>query len=78
MQCLAQVHDAILIQYKETDENEILPRVIETMKIPFPITDINGKTRTCLIPVSAETGWNWGHYNHKENTDGLRGFTGTR
>ena len=76
---LAQIHDAILIEYDEADEQTILPQVIEKLQTPFPIKDIFGVERECLIPAGVEgVGWNWAKYDYKNGTnpDGLKGITG--
>ncbi len=70
IEILAQVHDAILIQYPEEIEDSIIPKVINTMEIAVPI---HGKTMT--IPVSAEVGWNWRKYS-KENLSGIKSYDG--
>ncbi len=76
IQLLAQVHDAILIQYPEELENEILPEVLATMQIPFTYGG-----RTLAIPTEAAVGWNWSKYVSREdavkkgvaeNEDGLK------
>lgn len=73
-QILAQMHDAILFQYKEEEENEVLPLVRSYM--PTPLTH-NG--RTMVIPSDIEVGWNWAKYNPKEpleNPAGMMKWTG--
>lgn len=76
---LTQLYDAILIEYDEDLENEVIPRVMELMSIPVPVTDtrrVGAETRTMLIPVDASVGWNWGKFHPQKNPDGLKGFTG--
>jgi len=70
-QLLLQIHDAILVQYPEHLEAEILPVLIETIKVPIQLK--NG--RTLIIPSEAQVGWNWAKHEHK-NPDGLRKWTG--
>lgn len=60
-QLLLQIHDAILVQYPETLESEILPTLIETIKVPIQLNN----NRTLIIPSEALTGWNWA----KQETD---------
>lgn len=72
-QLLLQIHDAILVQYPEHLENEILPTLIETIKVPISLA--NG--RTLIIPSEAQVGWNWAKYDAKQNVDGLRKWAGT-
>ena len=70
VELLAQIHDAILIQYPKEIENEILPKVLALAKIPvaFPHS-------TLIIPASCEVGYNWGKSN-KANPSGLIKWTG--
>lgn len=83
VQLLLQVHDAILVQYPEEKEDEILPQVLQTIKVPVELH--NG--RTLHIPSEAKVGWNWGSYccgegckncpaKNKANVDGLRKYSG--
>lgn len=67
---LSQLHDAILVQFKEEDEEEVLAKLIEKLTIPV---EING--RTMVIPVEIKVGWNWASYDYKnpeKNPDGLK------
>lgn len=62
VQLLAQVHDAILGQYRNSDktaEREIMQR----MRVPVRITDINGKERLMTIATDLKRGQNWGKFN---------------
>ena len=71
---LLQIHDALLIQYPEHLEGEIVPEVQRLLEIEFPL--MNG--RTLKIPTEAMVGWNWGYaYNDKKelvNPNGLVSF----
>lgn len=74
VELLAQVHDAIVVQYPEEREDELIPEILKEMIYPIPI---NG--RTMIIGVDAETGWNWAHYDEKnptKNPDGIRKYKG--
>lgn len=74
VKCMAQLHDAILVSYDETREDELLPQILEEMVIPVPC---HGETM--IIDVEAESGWNWSHYDYKEpnkNPDGIREYKG--
>lgn len=82
---LTQLYDAILVEYDEALEDEIIPKVIDLMTIPVQVTDTkrkNFKTRTMVIPVETSVGWNWGkRIEDKEtgkvtNPDGLMKFRG--
>lgn len=82
VQLLLQIHDAILIQYPEELENEIIAHILPLMTFPLNVTDQHKQTRKLLIPSDAATGWNWGKYDpkrklHKDcNPDGLRDWDG--
>lgn len=75
-QILLDMHDAILIQYPEELENEVVPAVQRLLEIEVPL--MNG--RTLIIPTEAVCGWNWGYaYNDKKeliNPNGLTPFSG--
>lgn len=68
---LLQIHDAILVQYPEHLEDEILPQLTEVIKVPIELN--NG--RTLIIPSEAQVGWNWAHAD-KQNPDGLEKYRG--
>lgn len=70
-QLLLQIHDAILVQYPEEREDEILPQLIETIKVPIQLKN----SRTLIIPSEAQVGWNWAKQN-KDNPDGLQKYQG--
>lgn len=75
-QLLAQVHDALLMQYL-TGRLDILKRFATAMSIPLPVTDYKGVTREMKIEVEAAYGKNWGHFNDdpkrgRINLDGLK------
>lgn len=57
-QLLMQIHDAIVVQYPEEKEQEILPQVINAIRVPI---ELNGG-RQLIIPSEAKTGWNWSKY----------------
>jgi DNA polymerase-1 len=71
-QLLLQVHDAILVQYREEREDEILPQLLQTIQVPVPLEH----GRTLLIPSEAKVGWNWGSWS-ANNPDGLSKYKGT-
>lgn len=70
VQMLAQIHDAILIQYPEKDEDKIIPQVLDLITVPIPLGN-----RDLIIPSEAQVGWNWNHKS-ENNPDGLSEFTG--
>ena len=57
-QLLLQIHDAILIQYPEDQEDTIIPKVVEAIKVPIELKH----GRTLIIPCDVKTGWNWSNY----------------
>lgn len=70
-QLLLQIHDAILIQYPEDREDEILPQVLRAILVPVELN--NG--RTLVIPSEAQVGWNWAKQDDN-NPDGLSKYRG--
>jgi DNA polymerase I-like protein with 3'-5' exonuclease and polymerase domains len=66
VQILLQGHDSILIQYKEENENEIIPKVREAMRVPI---ELEGG-RSFVVPVDVQVGWNWGKIAN-DNPNGL-------
>lgn len=75
VQLLVQVHDALVFQYPEEKENEIIPQVQALLEIEVPL--LHGRSLT--ISTEAMVGWNWGKA-HVEgalvNPNGLVPFTG--
>lgn len=71
-QILLQVHDALLVQFPEEAECEVVPQIKKALEITVPL--LHG--RDLVIPTEAETGWNWGKYDEKKNPNGIRPFTG--
>ena len=73
---LLQVHDAIVFQYDETREAEIIPQVQRLLEIEVPLA----YGRSLVIPTEAFVGWNWAytHNTKKElvNPYGLVPFGG--
>lgn len=69
---LVQVHDSILLMYREEEEAEIIPWALETLKTRL----ILKKDREFFVPTEAKIGWNWGEYDEQENPDGLRKWKG--
>lgn len=71
-QLLMQIHDAILIQYPEGREDDVIPDVLSRIKVPIMLN--NGRTFT--IPYGVVTGWNWGKWDKEKNPDGLKSYKG--
>jgi DNA polymerase-1 len=68
---LMQDHDAITIQYPEEQEDEIIPQILEQLKVTIPLQH----NRTLEIPYDAKVGWNRGDYSNK-NPHGLKDWKG--
>lgn len=64
VEVMAQLHDAILIQYDERDEEEVLPQARALMATPLTMHG-----RTLIIPSDIEVGWNWAKFDPKEPLD---------
>lgn len=52
---MLQGHDSILIQYPEEKEDEIIPQVLDAMRIPI---ELEGG-RQFVVPVECSVGYNW-------------------
>lgn len=72
IELLTQVHDSILFQYNAEDEQWIIPKVAELLKIPV---EIHGKE--CVIGTEGAVGWNWGKFHPKDNPHGLMKWKGS-
>lgn len=73
VQLLIQVHDSILLQYREEEEDEIIPWALEALRVPMVLA----KGRDFCVPTEAKIGWNWGEFDEKENPDGLVKWKGS-
>lgn len=71
-QLLMQIHDAIIIQYPEEREDEIIPKILE--QISYPVELAHG--RRLVIPYGCLTGWNWSKFKEGINPDGLKEWRG--
>lgn len=71
VQLLLQVHDAILVQYPEEKEDELIPQVLAAMRTEAPLE----AGRSLLIPNEVATGWNWAKAT-ADNPDGLKKYNG--
>lgn len=69
---LMQIHDAILIQYPEQREDEVIPIVLDALSVPIMLDG----GREFVIPYGVMTGWNWGKWDKEKNPDGLKSFKG--
>lgn len=72
-QLLMQIHDAILVQFDERKEDDVIQLVREQLEFPLGLKG----GRMFTIPYGVKTGWNWGAYDdeHPErNPDGLKTY----
>jgi hypothetical protein len=70
VQLLAQVHDAVYFQFKDTENKaKVVARAQELLELPL----IAPNQRRFVVPTEAKLGYNWGNANDK-NTKGLRKF----
>jgi DNA polymerase I-like protein with 3'-5' exonuclease and polymerase domains len=70
---MMQDHDAITIQYPEELEDEIVPKVIEQLKVEVPLEH----GRSLIIPYDAKVGWNRADFDYKnpdKNPNGLKDY----
>jgi DNA polymerase-1 len=71
-QLLLQNHDAIVVQYPEKKEDEIIPKLLKQIRLTLNLAD----DRQFTMPYSCKTGWNFGEYIKGENEDGLKEYKG--
>jgi DNA polymerase-1 len=63
-------HDALTVEYPEETESEVIPLLLDALKVPIQLEH----NRTLLIPYDCKVGWNRGEFNEKNNPDGLRDY----
>lgn len=74
---VAQLHDAILLQYPEELESSVIPVARELLSVPVKIAD-----RVMVIPNDVKVGWNFAKADPQKrlfldgNPSGLIGYTG--
>lgn len=56
----AQIHDAIVTSVEKKRVAELAPSILRLLTVPIEVMDINGITRTLVIPPECEVGENWG------------------
>jgi DNA polymerase I-like protein with 3'-5' exonuclease and polymerase domains len=71
VQLLIQVHDSILLQYRESKEKELLPLITSLMGAPLTLPS----GRVFNVPHEVKVGWNWADAS-AENPQGLVKFNG--
>ncbi len=73
VQLLAQIHDAVMFQYPEQDEQRVIIEVQNRIDIHFNLKNPYKKQdelHPFFIPSDVMVGWNWGKAS-KDNFDGL-------
>lgn len=70
VQLLLQVHDSVLFQYRECDEDRVVPWAIDTIQRTVRLKG----GRDFMIPAEAKVGWNWSDL--KDDPDALRKWNG--
>jgi DNA polymerase I len=68
-QILMQIHDAILVQYPEQREEQVVELVRKQLEFHIPLKG----SRLFRIPYGVKTGWNWGAFS-ESNPDGLKTY----
>lgn len=66
---LLQNHDAIVVQYRESEEDIIIPKILLGLRRPVKLKH----GRELVIPYGVRTGWNWGEHS-EGNPDGLKKY----
>lgn len=69
-QLLMQIHDAILIQYPEAHEDEVISKVQSQLHQRIELCH----GRDLVMPFDVKTGWNWGNFDAKSNEAGLKSY----
>jgi DNA polymerase-1 len=72
VQFLNQVHDSLLLQVPLHEANEIIPQILEVMRVDIEL--VGG--RSFHVPLEAKAGWNWGNFDPKANPYGLKTWKG--
>ena len=67
---LMNVHDAVVFQYPEEKEDEIIPKLRKQLE--YEVRLKHG--RSMIIPYDCKVGWNYGMMT-KENPDGLKEYS---
>ena len=62
VQLLVQVHDSILFQVPFLEARDLIPEILETMKVEL---ELEGG-RKFHVPLEAKVGWNWGDARMKD------------
>lgn len=68
-QVLLHNHDAIVVQFPEKKEDELVPKILKQLEYPVDLR----RGRRMIIPYDAKTGWNFAKAS-KSNPDGLKDY----
>jgi hypothetical protein len=71
VQILMNGHDAVIGQIRKDAVSDVVPQLLEDLRMPFPVKDIKGRVREITIPFDMEMGYNWGKWS-EANPGGLR------
>lgn len=71
-QPLIQVHDSVLFQIPENHKDELVPQIIDMMRVTLPLK----RGRDFVVPTEAKVGYNWGDWA-MTNPDGLVKWKGS-
>lgn len=72
VQIVGHVHDALIFQYPEEMEDELIPRLMEDLIVEVPLAH----GRALRIPYDCVVGWNQGKYDPEKNPNGFKEYTG--
>lgn len=75
VQLLNQVHDSILFQPPFREAENLIPKILFTMKVELTLKG----GRKFYVPLDAAGGWNWGYYDKDKpsvNPHGLKKWKG--
>ncbi len=68
---MLQDHDALTFMYREEEEDEIVPKLLDALIVPVQLEH----GRILRVPYDAKIGWNRGDFNEKTNPHGLRDWS---
>jgi hypothetical protein len=69
---MAQDHDATTWMYPEEMEDDIIPKLQQTLAVEVPLKH----GRSLRIPYDCQTGWNRGKFDAQKNPNGLIEYKG--
>lgn len=72
---IAQIHDAILFQYPEDREQEIIPKVMQILAVPMQF-EREGVVKDFCIPCDCKVGWNFGYQETDKKTGKVKNPNG--